>query len=100
MSGPAGPEILDKIGVFRRVRARSFASVHGVSVVNLWSVLGRCGQPRFTRCRERGIFGDPDKVRRPGAALAVRRYDTSRARKVHFAAPGGLLEFIDDPPSG
>jgi hypothetical protein len=42
MSGLAAPEILGKIGVFRRVHARSFASVHVVSVVNLWSVLGRC----------------------------------------------------------
>jgi hypothetical protein len=42
MSGPAVPEILGKTGVFRHVHARSFASVHGVSVVNLWSVLGRC----------------------------------------------------------
>jgi hypothetical protein len=42
MSGLAVPEIPDKTGVFRHVHARSFASVHGVSVVNLWSVLGRC----------------------------------------------------------
>jgi hypothetical protein len=38
MSGLVSPESADKIDVFRRVRARSFASVHGVSVVNLWSV--------------------------------------------------------------
>jgi hypothetical protein len=42
MSGQAAPEFLGKTGVFHRVCARSFASVHGVSVVNLWSVLGRC----------------------------------------------------------
>jgi hypothetical protein len=49
MSGQAGPEILDKTGVFRRVRARSFASVHGVSVVILWSVLDRCDQQSDVR---------------------------------------------------
>jgi hypothetical protein len=38
MSGPVSPESSNKIDVFRRVRARSFASVHGVSVVYLWSV--------------------------------------------------------------
>jgi hypothetical protein len=38
MSGPVSPENSDKIDVFRRVRACSFASVHGVSVVYLWSV--------------------------------------------------------------
>ena len=39
MSGPVSPESSDKFDVFRRVRARSFASVHGVSVVYLWSVI-------------------------------------------------------------
>src|SRR5437870_3102682 len=48
MSGLAAPEILDKIEVFRRLHARSFASVHGVSVVNLWSVLGRCAGKETT----------------------------------------------------
>ena len=38
MSGLADLEISDNPGVFRRVRARSFASVHGISVVQLWSV--------------------------------------------------------------
>jgi hypothetical protein len=38
MSGPVSPESSNKIDVFRGVRARSFASVHGVSVVYLWSV--------------------------------------------------------------
>jgi hypothetical protein len=38
MSGPVSPEDSNRIDVFRRVRARSFASVHGVSVVYLWSV--------------------------------------------------------------
>ena len=38
MSGLADPEIMAKISDFRHVCARSFASVHGVSVVNLWSV--------------------------------------------------------------
>jgi hypothetical protein len=42
MSGLAAPEILDKIGVFHRVHARLFASVHVVSVVDLWSVSDRC----------------------------------------------------------
>ena len=42
MSGLVGPEIPAEIGVFRRVRARLFAYVHGVSVVDLWSVPGRC----------------------------------------------------------
>ena len=41
MSGPAAPENPCKIEIFRHVHAPSFASVHGVSVVNLWSVLGR-----------------------------------------------------------
>jgi hypothetical protein len=38
MSGPVSPESSNKIDVFRRVGGRSFASVHGVSVVYLWSV--------------------------------------------------------------
>ena len=38
MSGPVSPESSDKFDVFRCVRTRSFASVHGVSVVYLWSV--------------------------------------------------------------
>ena len=38
MSGPVSPESSIKIDVFRGVRARSFASVHGISVVHLWSV--------------------------------------------------------------
>ena len=38
MSGPVSPKSSNKIDVFRRVRARSFASVHGVSMVYLWSV--------------------------------------------------------------
>jgi hypothetical protein len=38
MSGPASLENSNKIDVFRPLRARSFASVHGVSVVYLWSV--------------------------------------------------------------
>jgi hypothetical protein len=39
MSGLTGPENSVKIDVFRPVRRCSFTSVHGVSVVNLWSVL-------------------------------------------------------------
>jgi hypothetical protein len=39
MSGLAAPEIPAKIGIFRYVRRRLFTSVHGVSVVILWSVL-------------------------------------------------------------
>lgn len=38
MSGLADLENSVKIGVFRPARRRSFAFVHGVSVVNLWSV--------------------------------------------------------------
>jgi hypothetical protein len=38
MSGPVSPESSIRIDVFRRVCARSFASVHAVSVVHLWSV--------------------------------------------------------------
>lgn len=38
MSGPVSPETSNTIDVFRQVRARSFAPVHGVSVVYLWSV--------------------------------------------------------------
>jgi hypothetical protein len=38
MSGLVSPESSIRIDVFRRVRARSFASVHGISVVHLWSV--------------------------------------------------------------
>ena len=38
MSGLISPESSIRIDVFRGVRARSFASVHGVSVVYLWSV--------------------------------------------------------------
>jgi hypothetical protein len=44
MSGLLDPEISTIIGVFRHTRRRSFTSVHGVSVVNLWSVLDRCGR--------------------------------------------------------
>jgi hypothetical protein len=44
MSGVLDLEILDKSAVFRHVRRRLFASVHGVSVVNLWSVLDRYEQ--------------------------------------------------------
>src|SRR5450759_1049306 len=42
MSGLLDPEISAIIGVFRHTRRRLFTSVHGVSVVNLWSVLDRC----------------------------------------------------------
>jgi hypothetical protein len=38
MSGLADLGNSDKSDVFRHVRSRLFASVHGVSVVNLWSV--------------------------------------------------------------
>ena len=44
MSGPAAPKILSKIGVFRRVHACLFASVHGVPVVRS----PRAG--RYERC--------------------------------------------------
>ncbi len=39
MSGLIDPKKSDKSGVFRYFRRRSFTSVHGVSVVKLWSVL-------------------------------------------------------------
>jgi hypothetical protein len=38
MSGLLALENSDKSAVFRHVQRRSFASVHRVSVVNLWSV--------------------------------------------------------------
>ena len=38
MSGQADPKNSTNIGIFHRVRARSFASVHAVFVVNLWSI--------------------------------------------------------------
>jgi hypothetical protein len=41
MSGLLALENSDKSAVFRHVRRRLFASVHGVSVVNLWSVHDR-----------------------------------------------------------
>lgn len=41
MSGLLDPENSIKTGVFRRLRPRLFTSVHGVSVVNLWSVRPR-----------------------------------------------------------
>src|ERR1019366_8934658 len=44
MSGLLDPEISAIIDVFRHTRRRLFTSVHGVSVVNLWSVLDRCGR--------------------------------------------------------
>jgi hypothetical protein len=68
MSGLVDPEILDKTDVFRRVRARSFASVHGVSVVNLWSVLGRCARPHVL------------------AAVTIRVYWAERLRRSLCAA--------------
>jgi hypothetical protein len=42
LSGLLDPEKSIKPSIFRGVRRRLFASVHGVSVVNLWSVPGEC----------------------------------------------------------
>jgi hypothetical protein len=47
MSGPVSPENSSTIDVFRPVRASLFASVHGVTVVYLWSV------PPFPRHRQK-----------------------------------------------
>jgi len=45
MSGLIGVEKSDKFGVFCHLQQRLFTSVHGVSVVNLWSVRWTCGRP-------------------------------------------------------
>src|SRR5665213_1466282 len=47
MSGLLDPENSAKFDVFRHVRRRSFASVHGISVVHLWSVPGKCPSAPF-----------------------------------------------------
>jgi len=47
MSGLVWPERSIKIGVFHRVCAGSFTSVHGISVVNLWSVRHFLGGPEI-----------------------------------------------------
>jgi hypothetical protein len=45
MSGVVSAENPTNLGIFRHVRRPSFTSVHGVSVVHLWSVLGRSNKP-------------------------------------------------------
>jgi hypothetical protein len=47
MSGLVAPEISAIIGAFRHVRRRLFASVHGISVVHLWSAPGKCPSAPF-----------------------------------------------------
>lgn len=49
MSGLAAPGNSIKSGIFRRVRPRLFASVHGVSVVILWSALHALWREGFAR---------------------------------------------------
>ena len=49
MSGLLDLETSIKPGVFRGVRPRLFASVRGVSVVNLWSVPERCWKPLYRK---------------------------------------------------
>ena len=94
MSGVLAPEISAKIGVFRRIHARSFASVHGVSVVTLWSVLGRCTDvigrtrhPLLTAAREHEYA---PQLTRPLLAPFVEI--APRDQRSHFAVGDPALE--------
>ena len=42
MSGLIDPEISAEIAIFHRIHPGSSAFVHGISVVNLWPIPGRC----------------------------------------------------------
>ena len=80
MSGPVSPESSNKIDVFRGVRARSFASVHGVSVVYLWSVRHfpkEAGTPYVPPCS----LALEDARRLPGHLTYFHRSDGSPQEK-------------------